>query len=405
MNLQDLDALSQKVARALYIIENLKAEKVNLARLLDDSQKSNDALIQEKQTLLDEKENLIQTSESLVSEKQTLLDEKQTLLDDKEDLIQTSESLVSEKQTLAQDNLTLNESLEAAQYLILEHEEKVEALELLMTTLEYELSEKTLIIESKSEQDTEKDNLISQAQERLSGMLASLGQLDFVGESSAATTPEASNNLEASNNPESNTDSEIEEIYFNENAPHIQDNNQEPVFEVEEIPSNENIHVEGIDFEETRPASENSNIETALFDSVEPNLFASLQIEDTVPGIFIDEPNSELDAEHRLSENSEESMVAEESTEFIPDGPAESTQFQPEVYKKIELHDDSSYEEGAMLEISEPNQEVEVVEVEDWTDDWDEEVAPSGQDAHASSEDVEEDGVVWTGDFQDDTQN
>lgn len=371
MNLQDLDALSQKVARALYIIENLKAEKVNLARLLDDSQKSNDALIQEKQTLLGEKE----------------------------DLVQTSESSVSEKQTLAQDNLTLNESLEAAQYLILEHEEKVEVLESRMTTLENELSEKTLIIESKSEQDTEKDNLISQAQERLSGMLASLGQLDFVDESSAAATPKASNN------PESSTDSEIEEIYFNENAPHIQDNIQEPVFEVEEIPSNENIHAESIDFEETRPASEDSNIETALFDSVEPNLFASLQIEDTVPGIFTDEPNAELDAEHRLSESSEESMVSEESTEFIPDGPSESTQFQPEVYEKIELHDDSSYEEDAMLEISEPNQEVEVVEVEDWTDDWDEEVAPSGQDANASSEDVEEDGVVWTGDFQDDTQN
>tara|TARA_B110000483_G_C18122571_1_gene514241 strand:- start:191 stop:1264 length:1074 start_codon:yes stop_codon:yes gene_type:complete len=357
MNLHDLDALSQKVARALYIIENLKAEKVNLARLLDDSQKSNDALIQEKQIL------------------------------------------AQEKQTLAQDNLTLNESLEAAEYLVLEHEEKIEALELRMTNLENELSEKTLIIESKSEQDTEKDNLISQAQERLSVMLASLGQLDFVDESSAAT------NTEASNNPESNTDSEIEEIYFNENAPHIQDDIQEPVFEVEEISSNENIQAESIDFEETRPASENSNIETALFDSVEPNLFASLQIEDTVPGIFTDEPNAELAAEDLLSENSEESMVSEESTEFIPDGPAESTQFQPEVYEKIELHDDSSYEEGAMLEISEPNQEVEVVEVEDWTDDWDEEVAPSVQEAHASSEDVEEDGVVWTGDLQDDTQN
>ncbi len=70
MNLEQLDALSQKVAKALYIIENLKAEKVNLSTQVATLK----AEVQDAQQRAESSQQRVESSQQEAAQSQSALE-------------------------------------------------------------------------------------------------------------------------------------------------------------------------------------------------------------------------------------------------------------------------------------------------------------------------------------------
>lgn len=288
MNLEELDALSQKVAKALYIIENLKLERTSLSQRAETAEQQ-----------LESKEAELQEQVLKIEEQALKIEEQASQL-----------------------------------------EEQTTQIESLNTQLE--------------EGNNAQAAILSEAQERLQGMLTALDSLDF---DPATETTESDEVVEPA------MESEIEPVSEDESYE-------------QELPAHESIELESME----EPSEETASVE------VEPAITDAGDLFGQLDQVILESEQSEQSEQSEAPEGEfvETTLTGEQVSEEVP-------QFVEETYETYQLEEEESPEPSAQYETEEvlevPTYHQNSETTQEWTDDWDEEVAPRHNDGPSIQED------------------
>lgn len=287
MNLEELDALSQKVAKALYIIENLKLERTSLSQRAETAEQQ----LESKEAELQEQVLKIEEQALKIEEQASQLEEQTTQIE------------------------SLNNQLE--------------------------------------EGNTAQAAILSEAQERLQGMLTALDSLDFDPATETSETTES--------------DEVVEPAMESEVEPAGEDESYE-----QDPPAHESIELESME----EPSVETASVE------VEPTITDAGDLFGQLDQVILESEQSEAPE----GEFVETTLTGEQVSEEVP-------QFVEETYETYQLEEEESPEPSAQYETEEvlevPTYHQNSETTEEWTDDWDEEVAPR----HNEGPSIQEDSV------------
>ncbi|KAL3064878.1 hypothetical protein OYC64_000996 [Pagothenia borchgrevinki] len=164
MSAGDIEALILEKDRLVQEKDQLVQEKDQLVQEKDQLVQEKDLLVQDKTQLVQEKDLLVQEKDQLVQDKTQLVEEKDQLVQDKTQLVQEKDQLVQDKKQLVQEK---DQLVRDKTQLVQEKDQLVQEKDLLVqdkTQLVQEkdllVQEKDLLVQDKTQLVEEKDQLV-----------------------------------------------------------------------------------------------------------------------------------------------------------------------------------------------------------------------------------------------------